>query len=187
MTKADEVIVTSFHKGVFDIDEDGRIWRMLAATRTGRLREVSRCRADGMRADGYRRVRFGAYSMPAHRLVWVASNGAIPDGLEINHKNGLRGDNRLDNLELVTPGENLQHAYTQLGRWRAQGEHNGRAKLSAEEVGSIRAALANGTAKRVLARQYGVTPLIIRKIARGELWSSRDEYPDTKVSDHAPE
>lgn len=46
-----------------------------------------------------------------HRLVWEAFNGPIPPGMEINHKNGKKDDNRLSNLELVTSSENSRHAY----------------------------------------------------------------------------
>lgn len=47
----------------------------------------------------------------AHRLIWEAVNGPVPDGLEINHRNGRKADNRIENLELVTRGENIRHAY----------------------------------------------------------------------------
>lgn len=50
------------------------------------------------------------YHMLAHRLVWLVFIG--PTGsLVINHKNGIKNDNRLENLELVTDAENSQHAY----------------------------------------------------------------------------
>lgn len=42
-----------------------------------------------------------------HRMIWKAFNGDIPTGYEINHKNGIRDDNRLENLELLTHRENL--------------------------------------------------------------------------------
>lgn len=45
-----------------------------------------------------------------HRAVWEAFNGPIADGLEINHKNLERGDNRLENLEILTRVENIHHA-----------------------------------------------------------------------------
>lgn len=41
-----------------------------------------------------------------HRVVWEMFNGPIPDGLFINHINGIRGDDRLENLELVTQALN---------------------------------------------------------------------------------
>jgi hypothetical protein len=47
----------------------------------------------------------------AHRVVWEAFNGPIPDRLEVNHKNLDRADNRLENLELMTHRDNLNHAH----------------------------------------------------------------------------
>lgn len=44
----------------------------------------------------------------AHRIVWTMHHGDIPAGMEIDHKNRKRTDNRLDNLRLATPNQN-QH------------------------------------------------------------------------------
>ena len=46
-----------------------------------------------------------------HRVIWEAFNGPIPGRLEVNHKNLNRSDNRLENLELLTHRENVQHAF----------------------------------------------------------------------------
>ena len=45
-----------------------------------------------------------------HRFIWECYNGIIPPGLEIDHKNDIRDDNRLCNLQLVTPSENCKKA-----------------------------------------------------------------------------
>lgn len=45
-----------------------------------------------------------------HIHVWEQANGPIPDGYEIDHINGQRDDNRLENLRLVTRKENMQNA-----------------------------------------------------------------------------
>ena len=47
---------------------------------------------------------------PIHRDLWEAFNGCIPKGLEVNHINLNRQDNRLENLELVTHQQNIKHA-----------------------------------------------------------------------------
>ena len=53
-----------------------------------------------------------------HRMVWEAFNGPIPGRLEINHKDLDRANNRLDNLELVTHQQNVQHA---IDAYKSQG------------------------------------------------------------------
>ena len=42
----------------------------------------------------------------AHRLAWMHFHGEIPDGMQIDHINGVRDDNRIDNLRVVTPSQN---------------------------------------------------------------------------------
>ena len=41
-----------------------------------------------------------------HRFVWEAFNGTIPEGLQVNHINEIKADNRLSNLNLMTCKEN---------------------------------------------------------------------------------
>ena len=41
-----------------------------------------------------------------HRLVYEAFNGSIPEGLQVNHINEVKTDNRLENLNLMTAKEN---------------------------------------------------------------------------------
>jgi transcriptional regulator CtsR len=60
-----------------------------------------------------------------HRIIWESVYGPIPEGMQINHINGVKDDNRIANLELVTPSENTKHAY-RLGLARADGAFNGR-------------------------------------------------------------
>lgn len=47
----------------------------------------------------------------AHRLVWAVAHGMIPVGMTVNHKNGDKGDNRIENLELMTQREQIRHRY----------------------------------------------------------------------------
>lgn len=51
---------------------------------------------------GYWKIGVGYKKFYRHRVVWEMFNGPIPEGLVINHINGVRGDDRIENLELVT-------------------------------------------------------------------------------------
>ena len=44
-----------------------------------------------------------------HRLVYETFIEAVPPGMQINHKDENKYNNRLDNLEIVTPSENLKY------------------------------------------------------------------------------
>ena len=74
-------------------------------------------------------------------------------------------------LRVGTQAEN-QHDKAARGR-AASGERNGRAKLSENDVESIRDALARGATKRGLGRDFGVSDTLIRMIAKGDVWLTR--------------
>ena len=61
-------------------------------------------------ATGYWQFGFKGKIYATHRVVWTLLNGKIPDGLIINHINCERSDNRIENLELVTPQQNSRRA-----------------------------------------------------------------------------
>jgi hypothetical protein len=45
----------------------------------------------------------------AHRVIWEAFNGEIPDGFQINHIDGNKANNRIENLRAATKEENCQN------------------------------------------------------------------------------
>ena len=58
--------------------------------------------------DGYYKLGMNKKSVQLHRVIWEMHNGTIPNGLEIDHINRDRADNRIENLRAVTRSVN-QH------------------------------------------------------------------------------
>jgi hypothetical protein len=56
--------------------------------------------------SGYYVVKINSKAYPWHRLVWEHFYGPIPEGMQIDHINGVRDDNRLENLRLATNSQN---------------------------------------------------------------------------------
>jgi HNH endonuclease/NUMOD4 motif/Helix-turn-helix domain of resolvase len=112
-----------------------------------------------------------ASSVAVHRLVMLTFAGPPPDGMQVNHKNGNKADNRSENLEFVTPGENLRHSYNVLNRHHVRGEQHGRAKLSENDVQQIRRLIGVGVKIKSIAAAFGVSPATIYDIRAGKHWS----------------
>ena len=84
---------------------------------------------------GYRRIKICRGLVKAHRLAWLMTYGDMPSGVEIDHINGLRDDNRIANLRLADRSINTQNVsirnnstsglmgasyYKPTGKWKAQ-------------------------------------------------------------------
>lgn len=59
---------------------------------------------------GYWEVGYGNFLYKVHRIVWELHNGEIPQHLIIDHIDGNRANNKIDNLRLVTPTGNSQNS-----------------------------------------------------------------------------
>lgn len=106
-----------------------------------------------------------------HKLVMLTFVGLRPEGLQVNHKNGIKTDNRLVNLEYVTPSDNIKHAY-RLGLQSRKGERNNHAKLKVGQVQEIREKYSTGNyTQKSLGLVYGVCQDQISSIVRRESWN----------------
>lgn len=62
----------------------------------------------GCEAKGYILVGIGGRLLKAHRLAWLLHFGRNPDG-DIDHINGVRSDNRIENLREATHSQNMHN------------------------------------------------------------------------------
>jgi len=81
------------------------VWAVAPSVRHRHLKDKNAGTPD---KDGYIRIVFKGKKMMAHRMIWEMFNGEIPEGMEVHHINGVRDDNRIDNLALTTRKQNAQ-------------------------------------------------------------------------------
>lgn len=102
------------YKGVLDIDENGRLYRIINKSHNKKKSKIDKP-IDQKMPNGYMGVNIKVnnikHNIYMHRLMWMMHNGKIPEGKEINHKDGNKANNSIENLELVTSSENRKHAY----------------------------------------------------------------------------
>jgi hypothetical protein len=171
--------------GLYTVTEDGRVYREDVAVRNklGHLQrfphgELTRhCNASGYVKVGL--CKGGKCTGPyVHRLVAMAFH-PNPDGLpEVDHLNGIRDDNRAENLEWVTKEENMRRAY-ESGRVRSPrgargpvGNGHPRSKLDEEAVRTARDRKAQtGASARELAREHGVSASTMARAVKGVTWA----------------
>lgn len=164
------------YEGVHWVSDRGRIWTVF---RWVAMFNGARCKYGGFRKPGgkkksYLWIELDRFSRgrPVHRIVWEAFRGPIPEGKEINHRNGKKRDNRISNLEVVTHSENMKHAYDNGLIPSRKGEGNTKAKLTEKQVRKIREEFGKGGVSLAsLSRKYFVTTATISAVVRRESWS----------------
>ena len=100
-----------------------------------------------------------------HRLVMLAFFGE--SDLEVNHINGIKTDNRLENLEYCTPSENIQHALD-IGLM-AIGENHPNSKLTRACVERIKYG-HQGMTQQAISEIYGIARSLVSVIRSGKKW-----------------
>lgn len=122
---------------------------------------------------GYCRAKFAASDGTfVYRLVHnIMAKAFLPNpGMHTSacHNNGIKTDNRLENLRWDSVRGNVLDR--EKHGTENSGERNGSAKLTAGQVLEIRKLRANGARSTSLAGTYGVSHQQILKICKGEKW-----------------
>ena len=106
-----------------------------------------------------------------HRLVANAFIDNIDNKPQINHIDGNKLNNHVDNLEWVTAQENLTHAVDIGLLDNVSGEGHYKAKLTNKDVVKIRQRVSNGENYQSIADDYGVVKSTIGFLINGKTWS----------------
>jgi hypothetical protein len=104
-----------------------------------------------------------------HRLVAEAFIPNPENKPQVNHINGIKTDNRVENLEWVTPEENMIHAY--LAGLIKEGSKHYNSKLNDEQVSKMRNLYRTGNySQRDLAKKFGTTQANVSNVISGKTW-----------------
>ena len=155
------------YEGLYKIDENGNVF----SVRNNKFLNTT------VFPNGYEYVHLcngkaKTKLLRVHRLVAEAFIPNPNDLPQVNHKDGNKLNNSVENLEWCTNLENMRHSI-ETGLRAVKGENNPSAKLTAKDVENIRREYIPkskefGTV--ALARKYGVSNVMIGKIIRYECW-----------------
>lgn len=162
-------------------------WKIIDKTHEisseGRVRNIktNHILAAWSHTTGYPMVRlsFKGKGMRIHRLVAEAFISNPEKKKTVNHKNGIKTDNHVSNLEWASQSENNIHA-RKIGLNKNVGENHNFAKLTYKQVVRIRAMYKPGKTRyskatmsqAKIAKKFGVTQTVISDIIRNKSWRS---------------
>lgn len=122
---------------------------------------------------GYGRFNTRSFSMAAHRVAWeMEHDQSVPEGLDVMHSCDNPPCVNPAHLSAGTRSENLRDCVAK-GRNVSRppcGEKHQDHVLTSDDVRSIRVERAAGAPLRVLAAKYGVSDVLISKVARRRVW-----------------
>lgn len=159
------------------------------ASNTGKIRSLPRnanrtdgmpCKIKGrvlkpaMNKDGYYKcalcVDRKLKSYRVHILVAKTFLGK-KEGLEVNHIDGNKANNCLDNLELISHRENVIHSFKNGLQISLKGSQVHNAKLKEWEIPCIRLMMNDGYSARKMARLYKMDKSVFLGIKNRKLWA----------------
>ena len=144
-------------EGNYIVNRDGTVYSKISKRNVGYTAE-----------NGYRFLTFNKNDkIQIHRLVYaVYGEQPLNDTLVINHKNGIKTDNRIENLEQVTEQYNLQHTYRVLKYPAVKGNK----KITQEIADKIRELHNSGVPYSKLGKQFNLTKSSISYIVNHKTW-----------------
>lgn len=156
------------YQDLYEISSDGSVWSLNYNREHRKAKLVGQLDKDGyrvvlMRKNGVRKV------LKVHRLVAQAFIPNPENKPQINHKNGIRYDNRVKNLEWATSRANVLHSFRILGKQNPRGSAHKLSKLTEKQVIEIYKLKGKGKTNDII-RKYGITQQNVSRIHTQKTW-----------------
>lgn len=137
---------------------------------TGRIKSLR------LNAQGYSRVTLypSGKTYTVHRLVAITFlSEEFEEGLVVNHKDGVKTNNNVDNLEWVSSKENFHHAVRNglYVRKDISGVKNPRSKFSEEDLATILELKDRGLTTTQISKELGCPYERVRRFLTGQHYS----------------
>lgn len=178
------------YEGYFQVSNLGHVRRITGTNRWGdHPLNPPRKLTGAPNQDGYIQVHLSVHRnrgmRSIHILVAKAFIGPRPEGMEVNHKDTVKTNNRVDNLEYMTHGDNIRHAFAngivprlkgaeyhakRKAHWAARGETHPRAEITVADVTEMRRRHKAGEPCAQIARDYEMDRCHVWRIATGRSW-----------------
>lgn len=152
------------YEGIYAVTKDGKVW--------SHVKKIFR--KEYFIGHGYKAISLKVGGVCKHILVhrevaiaFIPNPNNLP---QVNHKNGIKTDNRAENLEWVTCFENLSHGRKN-GLLSSVGERNSMSKFDKDFVLKIRKEYSNGIKnQKELAKKYGVDRRWVNLVVNRKRW-----------------
>lgn len=159
-------IPASGFEGIYEVSLSGKVKRVLPSMGAA----VGKVLKQHTNEAGYKAVTLrknGKYQTKyVHRLLLESFSKESHE--TVNHKNGVKSDNRLENLEWCSNKDNLIHACRVLGKRR--GTNHWASKLNEKSVAAIRKMVSRGATHQMAADKYGVSRISVTYIVSRKTW-----------------
>lgn len=163
------------YEGHYKISNKGRVISLSKIRRNGNGFYIQKERMLNpyLNSNGYYRI---CLSVPIrqyeyiHKLIALAFIPKVKGKNHINHKNCIKIDNRIENLEWCTNSENVKHAHKNGIYKYLKGEETSNSKLKNRDIIEIRKAYKKGLGVK-LSKKYHVTHQTIYDIINKKQWA----------------
>ena len=124
-----------------------------------------------VRHDGYLAAKVRKYghkqkSMQAHRFIWECFNDLIPEGKVIDHINDDKKDNRLCNLQMLTPQENCKKSAKNRDYTFVAKNHRNRKCVKATNISTKQ--ISYFSSMYDIQKKLGINAGIVKMVCEGQ-------------------
>lgn len=161
------------YEGLYEVSNKGRVRSLDRIDCRGQKRK-GKCILQKKTEKGYLYLQLSnsgvIKTFRTHRLVAQTFIQNPENKPQVNHINGIKADNRVENLEWTTPSENLKHAVNLGLKQAPKGTENGKSKLSEKQVIEIYKRVHKGEKLKKLAVEFGVSISTISNVKLCNYW-----------------